>query len=218
MKNLLYLKKYLFLIGYICIIVFLCFEALKSGADSQNTSNKFQEIIGSTPPYQYLDSKIPNFDKVTRKLFGHFLLYSLLGLFSYFTYNSFINKKIIAQSVNLSSGFILSVFTEFLQVFASERGPAFQDVIINFEGFLLTNILILLFIIIFITKNIEKIKLKTIEILLVFGLAILFIFLFIIFAKKINSLLFCNMIFVIATVISIILILIKYFAAYKKSR
>ncbi len=218
MKKLSVFKKYLFLIGYICVIVFLCYEALQTGTVSENTSNKFQEIIGSAPPYQYLDSKIPNFDKVTRKLFGHFLLYSMLGFFSYFTYNSFIDKKIIAQGANLTSGFILSALTEFLQVFASERGPAFQDVIINFEGFLLSNIIIVLIIFMFFVNKKEQIKHENFNLLLIFGSSLVFILLFVIFAEKINSLLFCNMIFVFTAIIALILISIKYLIVLKKSR
>ncbi len=85
-------------------------------------------------------SKYDTINYWVRKILGHFLCFAATGFFGYLTAVSFFfdekKKKIISLSLVAFIGLVLAFLSEFLQIFAGQRGPSFQDVLIDFSGYL----------------------------------------------------------------------------------
>ena len=209
------LKNYIYLIGYILVIIYLCVMASQNAVKSAQSSGQIIDILNKTPPYQHISSKVPNLDAVTRKLLGHFLLYSLLGLFSFLTYYSFFKNKNIALTANLVSGFIIAVLTEIIQIFAQDRGPAFQDVIINYEGFLMAQACILLIVSFYLIKFKDQMTLWKNSNFFVLTISVFFIVLYYIVSDRSLALNTCNYLFLIVLSFSFVVIGIINLAIFK---
>ena len=77
-----------------------------------------------------------------RKLFGHFLLFGLSGIFTTLTLlvNIIIitkKKLLIYGGISIGFGISLASFSELIQSFVPGRAGAFTDVLIDFSGYLL---------------------------------------------------------------------------------
>lgn len=71
------------------------------------------------------------------KLFGHFSLFLLDGLFFYLGFKETALRKRTSIAFLLLIGVVLSCFGEVIQIFADQRTPAFADVLIDYSGYLL---------------------------------------------------------------------------------
>lgn len=85
-------------------------------------------------------TKFDNINHIVRKLIGHFgsfLVTAVFGVLSiYFFFVK--NKSIyISLSVLLVYGLLLAMLSEFLQIFAGNRGPSWNDVGIDYGGYAL---------------------------------------------------------------------------------
>lgn len=143
---------------YFLLLIFFSLESLKSGNASGETSNNFANIIFNT--LSFIFNKNIYITETTiifiRKLVGHFLYFSVLGIVSILFFYSFYNYSNfnLLFFLNYLSGFGFAFITEFVfQNLADERFPSMEDVIIDCTGFLFFSIFLLKY---FFYKNIEK--------------------------------------------------------------
>ena len=71
------------------------------------------------------------------KLFGHFSLYLLTGLFSLLFVKELPQKGKNKYMGLISYGLLLSILGEVIQIFSQGRSPLFSDVLLDFSGFIL---------------------------------------------------------------------------------
>lgn len=93
---------------------------------------------------QMLSDVTQNWGKTIRKGIGHFGAFLLTGIFASLTFALFIRRKYLAIPPTLISGFALAGLTELLQMITPGRGPAFADVLLDFQGFCFAAVPILL--------------------------------------------------------------------------
>ena len=127
-----------FIVLAIGINVFIIVEAGMSGADSSSQSGWVSEIIAKI----FHITPDENFHHLVRKLVGHFSLYVVNGVLTtlavYYSLkykNAYKNNLYLI--IYLVLGAILASISELVQLLAQNRGPAFEDILINFSGFFL---------------------------------------------------------------------------------
>ena len=76
-----------------------------------------------------------------RKGLGHFSAFLILGIFSTFTWLLFFRGKKLFFSIplNFASGYFIAALTEFIQLHVSGRSGNYADVILDFNGFLVSS-------------------------------------------------------------------------------
>ena len=124
---------------------------------------KDRSINGSaTITFTAMDAtKFDNINYIVRKLIGHFGSFLVTGVFGILSiYFFFIKDKYIyiAITCTLVYGLILAMLSEFLQIFAGNRGPSWNDVGIDFAGYFIGALIT--FGIFFIVKKVKKNKMK----------------------------------------------------------
>ena len=89
-----------------------------------------------------------------RKGVGHFSAFLVLGIFSTFTWLLFLRGKklFISIPLNYLLGFLIAGLTEFIQLYVPGRCGLFADVLLDFDGFMVSSTIIT---IILILKNIR---------------------------------------------------------------
>lgn len=85
---------------------------------------------------------IPSF---IRKLVGHFLAFFVLGILGFLCTFSYISNKYLAFGVNATLGFYVALISELLQLIPAGRVCNMKDVVIDFTGYLLAGLLMLIF-------------------------------------------------------------------------
>lgn len=103
------------------------------------------------------------FGQFVRKVIGHFLLFTVLGIGFYCVYLFLIKKRWLAIPLSIITGFILACTSEALQLTADGRFASWTDVFVDFFGFfggvIVTLIIFaLVFLITKLTKKYETIK------------------------------------------------------------
>ena len=125
--------------AYLILIVAYAILSLQNGAESSHTSSsvasavaKGQEIVTGktvtvTEKYKYN----------VRKILGHYGFFVLIGFTSAFTYMLIPIKKWISIIIHFSTGLLFALITEFwFQASSKGRSPAYNDVLIDYAGFL----------------------------------------------------------------------------------
>ena len=152
----------------IAIEVLIMVESAFSGVKSSGQSNSFtQAIINFVEKIDteaYIVTHPDEFKAFARKFFGHFLLFGGLGFFSMFTLSmledAYKDKKLQIILSCLSFGLASSIYSEIIQLFASERVGQIIDVLLDFSGFSLFSLAIFLILFI-INKHREKKNVST---------------------------------------------------------
>lgn len=94
-----------------------------------------------------------------RKGIGHFGAFFVLAIFASFVVIMFFKRKLIFSMVSLITGFIIAGLTELIQTYVPGRSGLFQDVKIDYAGYLLGSILVLgIYFIIYIFKGRKKVE------------------------------------------------------------
>lgn len=103
------------------------------------------------------------FDRINyliRKLIGHFgsfLVTAVFGILTVFLFSKETKRRSLLSLAILIYGFVLAMLSEFLQIFAGNRGPSFTDVGIDFSGYFIGALLtFLLCLFLFRKKDKEK--------------------------------------------------------------
>ena len=93
---------------------------------------------------------VTDFIYKVRKGLGHFSAFLILGIVSTFTWLLFFRGKKLLFSVPLNyiTGFIIACVTELIQVYVPGRCGLFDDVILDFNGFLVSSSILTVLIII----------------------------------------------------------------------
>ena len=133
---------------YLGLLITYIYFSLSSGNDSSNFSENISKFIANT--LNNMGANITpdeNFHVIIRKLIGHFGYFVLIGISSFMFYNMLKNIKFIFRIIiHFSMGFLFAFFTEFgLQKIATNRGPSIVDTMIDFDGFSLSVIVILIY-------------------------------------------------------------------------
>ena len=112
----------------------------KGSADVTVSWKKDPSVKGmATIAFTSMDGvKFDNINYVVRKVIGHFGSFALTAVFGVLTVFFFLRRKTpfwIGLSIALVYGFVLAALSEFLQIFAGSRGPSWNDVGIDFSGY-----------------------------------------------------------------------------------
>ena len=148
------------------IIVHSCLDASVSTEASSGVTEVVEEIINDIKPGTINETNYNDFASFIRKAFGHFGLFLISGFFTslalFLIINPFNNKKYYRIIlIALSSGLLLALLTETIQLYVPGRSGELTDVLIDFGGYLLgfsVIFLILFFIIRHINKQINNVS------------------------------------------------------------
>lgn len=92
------------------------------------------------------DQNFSNFQMLVRKALGHFTLFFVNGVFGFLTFYLFLKDNKLIQIIigSLSVGLFFASVSELIQRFVPGRAGTFTDVLINFSGYLVATLLLLL--------------------------------------------------------------------------
>ena len=148
------------------IIVHSCLDASTSTEASHGVVEITEEVINTVAPGTITADNYDSFVSFIRKAFGHFGLFLISGFFTslalFLIINPFNDKKYYRIIlIALSSGLLLALLTETIQLYVPGRSGELTDVLIDFGGYLLgfsVIFLILFFIILHIEKQIKNVS------------------------------------------------------------
>lgn len=132
-----YLSLTIFIILTIVIVVFASFSGEVSSEQS-STLGQFLVNFLSRLNINLSATQLDSLQVFIRKAIGHFGLFFLNGIFATLSGHYWLALNSKAKTlVVFSIGVFLAGLSEFIQVFAPERGPSFGDVLIDVSGFVL---------------------------------------------------------------------------------
>ena len=148
------------------IIVHSCLDAVQSTEASSGVIEVTEEVINTVAPGTITSDNHDSFVSFIRKAFGHFGLFLISGFFTslalFLIINPFNDKKYYRIIlIALSSGLLLALLTETIQLYVPGRSGELTDVLIDFGGYLLgfSVIFLILFLIIrHINKQINNVS------------------------------------------------------------
>lgn len=151
--------KYIFLGIYIISISLICLFSLQISSTSSKSSggiSVFLINIIETICFHKVEIDFNAFHDLIRKLVGHFGLNLFSGVFGILTYYFFLKNNKKAIILSLTTGLIVAVVGELLQLTSEGRSCEVMDMVINFSG-AITGIIVTFLIIVMVNK---KAKLK----------------------------------------------------------
>lgn len=162
-------KKYLILTIIICvlaiainayIIMHSCLDAAESTKASQGVVEVSEEVVNTVAPGTVTPENHDSFATFIRKAFGHFGLFVISGLLSSLAIFLVLNpmkwsKYWLIIIIALAFGLAIGGITEGIQLSVPGRSGEFTDVLIDFGGYLL-GFLIILLILFLIIRSINK--------------------------------------------------------------
>ena len=163
-------KKYLIFTIIICvlavainayIIMHSCLDAAQSTEASNGVVEVSEEVVNTISPGTVTPENHDSFATFIRKLFGHFGLFVISGLLSslaiYFSLNpQKWSKYYWLIIISLGFGLFMGSLTEIIQLNVPGRSGQFTDVLIDFGGYLLGFLIILLILFLIIRKQNKK--------------------------------------------------------------
>ena len=131
------------------IIMHSCLDAAQSTQQSNGVVEVAEEAVNTISPGTVTPENHDSFATFIRKAFGHFGLFTISGLLSslaiYFAFNPMKwSKHYLLVVMSLGLGLLMGITTELIQLNVPGRSGEFRDVIIDFGGYLLGFLLILL--------------------------------------------------------------------------
>lgn len=144
------------------IIIFIssCLPAKESTGESNLIVNILVNIINAFKANAINDSNLSIFSGFIRKLIGHFLLFLLSGIFTtlsikYLYYD--VKKEFTNFALfSIGFGFLLAVLTEGIQKLVPGRSGEFRDIMIDFSGYLLSSLILIIIFSLKKTPTMEK--------------------------------------------------------------
>ena len=169
-------KKYLILTIIICvlaiainayIIMHSCLDAAESTKASQGVVEVSEEVVNTVAPGTVTPENHDSFATFIRKAFGHFGLFVISGLLSSLAIFLVLNpmkwsKYWLIIIIALAFGLAIGGITEDIQLSVPGRSGEFTDVLIDFGGYVL-GFLIILLILFLVIRHIEKKQKKLTE-------------------------------------------------------
>ena len=140
------------------IIMHSCLDAVESSKASQGVVEVSEEVVNTVAPGTVTPENHDSFATFIRKAFGHFGLFAISGLLSslaiYFAFNPWKwSKYYLLIIMSLGFGLLMGLTTELIQLNVPGRSGEFLDVLIDFSGYLLGFLIILLILFLIIRKN-----------------------------------------------------------------
>ena len=163
-------KKYLIFTIIICvlavainayIIMHSCLDAAQSTEASNGVVEVSEEVVNTISPGTVTPENHDSFATFIRKLFGHFGLFVISGLLSSLAIYLSLNPQKWSKYywliiISLGFGLFMGSLTEIIQLNVPGRSGQFTDVLIDFGGYLLGFLLILLILFLIIRKQNTK--------------------------------------------------------------
>ena len=143
------------------IIMHSCLDAVRSTQASNGVVEVAEDAINTVSPGTITPENHESFASFIRKAFGHFGLFAISGLLSslaiYFAFNpQKWSKYYLLIIISLGFGLLMGVTTELIQLNVPGRSGEFRDVLIDFSGYLLGFLIILLILFLVIRKQNKK--------------------------------------------------------------
>ena len=162
-------KKYLIFTIIICvlavainayIIMHSCLDAAASTEASNGVVEVSEEVVNTISPGTVTPENHDSFATFIRKAFGHFGLFVISGLLSSLAIYLSLNPQKWSKYywliiISLGFGLFMGSLTEIIQLNVPGRSGQFTDVLIDFGGYLL-GFLIILLILFLIIRNKNK--------------------------------------------------------------
>jgi len=131
------------------IIVNSCIPGAESSKESYQFTNAVKEVVNGIKPNTVTQANFNDFHALCRKLFGHFSLFLVDGVFSSIAILDLIkNKKCDTRLwrilIPLLFGLLIASLTEIIQIFVPGRAGLITDILIDFAGFLVGAFIIIL--------------------------------------------------------------------------
>ncbi len=125
------IKKLIYLVITILIIVFIFYNSMQNGEHSSNTSTAVLMFVNNLINMIGLSFELSG--HFIRKL-AHFIEFFTLGIFLMLTFEAFTNKVFgILWGPMFFSTFI-PVIDEFIQIYSPGRTSSVKDVLLDFSG------------------------------------------------------------------------------------
>lgn len=141
---------YLLLIGFIFINGLILFLASNSGEVSGNQSSFLLSLITNITRglgINFSVAELDNLHMLIRKMIGHFGIFLLDGVLGILTIKSWLKVNALPQLwITLGIGLGVASLSEIIQLFAPERGPSVYDVFLDFSGYILGVLVVLVII------------------------------------------------------------------------
>ena len=167
-------KKYLIWTIIVCvlaiainayIIMHSCLNATQSTEASSGVVEVTEEVVNTVAPGTVTAENHESFVTFVRKAFGHFGLFSISGLLSSLAIYLAVkpakwSKNYLLIIISLAFGLFMGSLTELIQTNVEGRSGEFTDVLIDFSGYLLGFLIILLVVFLFIKHQNKKQKQK----------------------------------------------------------
>ena len=162
-------KKYLIFTIIICvlaiainayIIVHSCLDAAQSTKAASGVVEVTEEVVNTVSPGTITPENHDSFVVFVRKAFGHFGLFAISGLLSPLAVFLSLNplkwsRYWILIVISLSFGLLMGILTETIQLSVPGRSGEFKDVLIDFSGYVV-GFLIILLILFLVIRNQNK--------------------------------------------------------------
>ena len=150
------MKKKRHIIDYVFLTIFILnsglilFFASNSGEVSSDQSSFLLQIVTTITNGLGLNlsqGEIDGIHQFIRKAIGHFGIFFVDGIFGYLTFSRFLSfERKYNLLLALGVGLFIASLSEIIQLFAPERGPSVLDVMLDFSGYLLGVLLVIIII------------------------------------------------------------------------
>lgn len=144
-----YLVRIISLILYIALIIFFTIKCFENGDTSTSTSRSVAKIIKNilNTIFRTNIEMTDGYLKIIRKLIGHFLYFLVLGVVSLIFYLTF-ERRNLNIIIHYTIGLLFALTSEFIfEANTSGRNASFNDVIIDYIGFIsLSSIMLVIYI------------------------------------------------------------------------
>lgn len=130
-----YVYLCLFALTSILILFFASLSGTVSSSQSSALLNMTESILKAFN-IALTDVQLENLHVVIRKAIGHFGLFMVDGIFAWLTARHWIRARLnVRFSLTMGVGIFIAALSEFLQLFAVNRGPSFGDAVLDSLGF-----------------------------------------------------------------------------------
>ena len=138
-----------------------CLDAQESTKAASGVVEVTEEVVNTVSPGTITPENHDSFVVFVRKAFGHFGLFAISGLLSplaiYLSLNPFKwSRYWLLIVISLSFGLLMGILTEVIQLSVPGRSGEFKDVLIDFSGYVVGFLIILLILFLIIRHQNKK--------------------------------------------------------------
>ncbi len=136
------LKKIVYLIVTILVVMFIFYNSIQNGESSSNASTTVLNFINNIINSIGLNFKLEGY--FIRKL-AHFVEFFTLGVFLMLTFEAFTNKIFSIIGFPMFLAIFIPVIDEYIQIYSDGRTSSVKDVLLDFFGAMIGIIIVSLF-------------------------------------------------------------------------